>query len=680
MTTKFSDYRLPLPWDEEGNPTKEDAKLGWLVEGIQQGTDFLKSQRAYSNIDQAIDLLYGPDDERLPRTLSRLHVNRMKRQIREVVATMSNIRPVWTYSCDNKQYETQTLVLKKMRDAWWHSTFADRKIREAIQYACVEGTGYVSPIWEKDYWVTGRGDIELHSYGARDVLPIQLPRSHDLQKAYAVIIRVETPIAMAHAMYPLHADRIFPDRTQPGWLRRGAKRVQRFLSPVLNLADNERDREVTCPTVDIYNVYILDTTVNNTGKVLAMGEPGTNWAYTVPYVGMDIPAGFNDPQGRPLLRKATWEDSLIYPMRRLFIGTKSAELRDGPSPWWHGMVPLVKVTMDDWVFEYLGLSLVRDGASIQNSRNRLMRVIDDSAHARLRPPLAYDESISKTAMDRFDTRQPNQRVQVNMSMGEVIKPIMNPEYYNVEPWIANYLGLLAEEQDYVMAHRDMASLARARQLPAADTIEKLWEVLGPIPQDQSRNQELAIRGLGMMWKSLAFQFYGTARRVQIAGAMGAAPEDYDYDPGNLIPARTHDEATEPYFRRVRRHADNFIFQVQPYSAHQITQLGRQMVLMQLFRGGFPIDPWTMAESFDLPDFGPAPEGTKNMIERWVAWMRMRGELQADIQQIVASAMQGGGLAQLLGMANPPGRPPSGNAPPEIAIKDGGSRSTVTESR
>ena len=162
------------------------------------------------------------------------------------------------------------------------------------------------------------------------------------------------------------------------------------------------------------------------------------------------------------------------------------------------------------------------------------------------------------------------------------------------------------------------------------------------------------------------------------------PEDYDYAPGNMVPARTPSEANEAYFQRVRRHADAFYFQISAGTLHQITQLGRQMILMQLFRSGFPIDPWTIAEAFALPNFGPAPEGTKNVTERWTAWMRMRGELAGQIQAEATAAAQGGGLAdaisQALGGGAPVGRPPSGQEPPTLRTKEGGTRTTIAESR
>lgn len=679
-----SDYRCPPMWGDNGELTKESTILGWLTTALEEGTNYLKSQRGYGDIDRAWDILAGPGDERIPQALSRVHVNRLKRQVRETVATLSNLRPMWSYRADNKDFDDQAGILNKLLTAWYHNAFADRGIREGLQYAAVEGLGYVSPIWQRDFWATGRGDIALHSYGAKDVFPIQVPRDHDLQRAYAVAIRTEVPIAMAHAMHPEFADRIKPDRERPTWLRRGLKKLQRFVSPALQVTEHDREREESWPTVDIFHTYILDLSINKTGKPIPMGPPGTSWSYIVPYVGMDIPTGMRDSSNHMLYRKATWEDALLYPGRRLLIATRNVKLDDGPSPWWHRKVPLVRFTVDDWPGMYLGFSAVRDGASIQACRNRLLRTIDDNAQVRLRPPLQFDENqIAESTMSAFDTRQPNQRMAVNMTLGPPIQPIFPPGQYDVAPWIFQVIELLTQDQDYVAAHRDMAALARARQMPAADTLEKLFEILGPIPQDQSRTMERGLRDLGEMVKFLLFQWYNLPRRMQMLGSAGASEEDLDYEPGTLIPARSAEEANADYFARVRRHAENFVFHVTPNSLHQITQLSRQMMLLQLFRSGFPLDPWTIAEAMDLPNFGPAPEGTKNIIERFVAWTRMRGEIAMEMQAEAAAAAQaatgGAGLGALTG-ANPPGRPPTGQEPPKIVSKDGGTRQVVEETR
>ncbi len=696
----MSSYLAPPLFDRNGDLTRDDEKLGWIREALQQGTAYLQSQRSYRDLDRALEIISGPSEERISKNLSRAHANRLKRQIREVVATESNIRPYWYFKSDNSDYSAHSDVLNKLTSAWYLGTFADRSIREALQWAAVMGTGYVSPVWERDYWITGRGDVRLHTYGPRDVIPVQIGRDHDLQKAYAVIIRTEVPIARMLMAYPDQADKIRPDRESPGWLKKGMRKVQRFLSPVLNAIANAKDKEdeeAIFPVVDFYNIYVMDLSVNDTGKELPMGKPGTSWFYTVPHIGQEIPAGY-DRDGRALYKKATAEDCFLFPMRRLIQATNTVVLPSDSmesSPWWHGKVPIAKFSTDDWPWDFLGFSMVHDGANLQDSHTKLLRLIDDSAAARLRPALQYDENlISKTAADRIDPRVQNQRIAVNLTMGEALKPLLPAEYYRVEPWMAEHVRHLEELMDYLAASRDMSALAKARQTPASDSIEKLLELAGPITSDISRGMERSLRELGEMVKYIFFQFYNTNRKVQIMGQDGILPEDYDYQPGNMIPSHMPwEDPSKPsaltMVERARRHADQFVFSITPYSLHQITQTTRKLLLLQLQRSGFPIDPWTVAESMDIPNFGNPPKGTATVIERWVAWMHMQRELQVELaggtaEAAAAGTVAGGGNppaagAGGIGPKHPQGRPPSAAKPPHIVSKDQGTRSTIAES-
>ena len=232
------------------------------------------------------------------------------------------------------------------------------------------------------------------------------------------------------------------------------------------------------------------------------------------------------------------------------------------------------------------------------------------------------------------------------------------------------------------------------------------EMVGPVIQDSSRNMERSLRDVGEIWKGLAFQFYNTSRRVQVLGPNGIVEEDFDYEPGLMIPSHlAHEDKGKPsrytLAERAKRHQNNFFLYIVPHSLHEITQITRKMLHLQLQRSGFPIDPWTMAEVMELDNFGPAPTGTNNMIERWVAWQRMQMELRLDLERMLQKALaeaqqtsqqQGGQDGQgtpyrgvLEGLLNPTargtgGRPPSGKTAPRMQTKDRGTRTSIVESK
>jgi hypothetical protein len=717
-TTTTDNYRLPAEYVEE------DRRVGWLKESVKEGEAWLKSQTAYSDLQRAKDIIAGVSEDKLPSSLSRVRTNLQKRLLREIVATVANVRPLWGYKTFNKDLAEQELSLNKILSAWYHMTFADRDIRRLAQLGGGLGTGYIGPTWQSDFWNVGLGDVKLKTYAPDDVLPIQLPADGDLQRAYIVHIREAVPINLARAMFPALAHKITPDREAPKGIGQLASRAKSFVSPVLNrFASGQKAKQSlqsVFPEVDVYHSYVMDLSINPMGsKPRVMGEPGTSWSYVVPALGDDI------PDGRGGTRKATHEDAMLYPLRRLVIWCNAGVLRDGPSYWWHGKVPAIKFCFDDWAWETLGYSMFRDTHALETSNNSIRRAIDDSANARLKPTLQYDDqTVSQSLMERIDPRQGGQSVGVDMTRSEMpIRPLIPPEYYNLPQWIFQTVKDNEEMQKYLVGASDFTAIAKARQLPSAETVDKLMEMAGPLVTDVSRNLERTLGQLGELVKCMFFQFYTTPRVLQILGPDGVSESTYDFVPGSLIPSHMpHEKEIGPegkliapnkpsvydQIRRAKHYMNSFVFHVTPNSLVQITQMSRKLLMIQLSKAGVPIDPWTMAEINDIPNYGPPPDGAKNVFDRWVAFQRLQGELQATVQakaqeilmanqikmqmaqgamamlsQGVAGPLQaaaGGGEAPApeIGPKNPQGRPPSGDKPPHIEQKDGGTRSTISQ--
>jgi len=135
--------------------------------------------------------------------------------------------------------------------------------------------------------------------------------------------------------------------------------------------------------------------------------------------------------------------------------------------------------------------------------------------------------------------------------------------------------------------------------------------------------------------------------------------------------------------RARTFADNLRFFILPNSLHEMTQMAMKLGLVQLRKAGVKIDSQTIAESWELPNYGQLDGNT--IIERYQAEQEMDLEFAARMQ-IIAGAeglVPPGtppGAAAPPAKPNPEGRPPSGQAAPKLVSKNGGERSTITESR
>lgn len=717
-------YLAPPPFDPRTNlPPAPSDLFGWSREFIQQSRSYLRLQPAYPFIQDGLDLINGDWARNRVQSLSGAKTDLTLRNLRELNASQTNLRIIPSFTTEIPEGKPQSNILNKMNMAWMQRTFADRWIREAWQYATGQGTGYLSIGYDPDYYWPGRGEIVLTSHGPLDVLPIGLPHNHDIQKAYAVAIRVPTPYHTAIRMFPDYADKIKPVR-EGKLTGHGTVMAQsvKFASAVLKRfgpGTIQADEPTPWTTVDFFYIYIDDPSINTTGRTLTMGDPGTSWEYTVPSLGSLFIEGY-DINGRAIYKQATREDARIYPNRRLIITTDSDCLTPDPTRqvnrYWHGKVPVVQFRADDWAWNFLGFPLSRAGMLLEKANVDLLRGMVDAMNVRLAPPTGYDRNtMARSLAESLNTRIPNMRVGLDYTLGgEQFRPLIPAEYLNVPNNIPEFMMQNESRITNQMGVADAIALARVRQMPASDSVESLLEALGPIVKDQSRNMEFSVTKLGEMWKCDAFQFYTAKRRWEILGPSGLSAEDMDNDPGSMIPGRGGYQGTkvgnkvagesytfdyDPHmlvprsipnipdhlsrFIRARRHAQNFAYTVEPYSLHEMNSITRKMAFLQLQRSGFPLSWWTMAQVWDIHNFGPKPrnpetnEEYQTELELWIAQQEMMVRFAAAQQAGVAQAGGGpssptipGGAATLLAASqgNRPGRQPSAQEPPSLDVR------------
>jgi hypothetical protein len=678
--------------------TDESRKLGWLDESVQEGQAWIKSQRGFGDFRKSLDIISGRDLGRsVPDYRSRISTNRLKRNISEIVNTLAKLRPMWGYHSDNKAYKDQAEMMNKVTRAWYLGSFADISIKEALQYAAATGRGWVVPVYRRDMFGTGRGDIKLLTYGAPCVLPNQLPASGDWQSAYVVHILDEMPVAMAHGMFPAFQHRLRPSSSRYWYANDAVRKAAtgNLWTRMFGRGPRQPGSEALSDLlVPIRRSYIIDLTVNTTKAPIPMGEPGASWAYTVPYLGQEIPAGL-DSQGRTLTRKADENDARLYPYRRLLISSDQCVMYDGPGFDWHGMFPGISFQVDAWPWEPLGFSLARDGYFLQTGIDEVVRGNQDKVRAQLDMSLAYDtNAVASKEAKEFDPMRPRGRIGYDGSAleGQPFQPVVPEEVLKVTPESFTQLEYLEAKMDEQMAIRDVMALAKMRAVGSMDELEKIVESTGPIIEGMSRAMEPPMRDLGVMVKYDILQYYTVSRIMQYVGPDGVTPEVFDYNPSSLVPSHLHGEnvdAPSPTnaIQRARIFADNLRFFILPNSLHEMTQMAVKLGLIQLRKAGVMIDSQTIAEAWQIPSYGTLEGNT--VVERWKSEQEFQLEFAARLAAIKAAlgGDEGGGGGAPPGAAqpgagkqNPEGRPPSGNASPALKSKEGGARSTITESK
>ena len=649
-----------------GTPTSQ--LLGWLTEAVSEAESWLKAQPDSADWPELMKLLSAPDPGDESSSLSNTTYNKAKRIYKEHVAALNSFRHEGEFKpTANPDLYEAAHTLTKLDRHWQKTSFAYERHREILQYAVGLGTCYAWETYRRDALGPGRGDVTLQALSPADVTFLQLPRSNDIQLAYGVLIREELPINLAKQQYPNLAFTLVPDRDEPGWMQKGLQKVQSlFQSPALRVAGTHPGDASSrpFPTVDIFHLYLRDASTNLSGQPRLMGKEGTNWSYVVPYEGQLIPTGFRAQDGVPLTREATPTDAMLFPLRREIIFSRTGIDYDGPSPWWHGRVPLARFRFGDNPWSALGQSMIGDIRTMQAGVEALMRDVEDASHVRLNMPMLFDEQlVSKGFADAFNPRLAGVRAGANLQMGDPVKFPIPAEAYNVPAYILEFMKQQEDRMDYLAAARDLVALAKAKQIPAADTMEKLLESAGPIVKDLIQSLAQPLSDLAEMRKAYYLQFYSVPRIIQTTDADGDEI-DFLYRPDLIVPSVEFESALANA-QRTKHYLSEFTFHISSQAMNEIHRMSTKLFFLQLMKIGFPIDWWTFADIAEIPNFGAEPLGTKNVMERWMA------------QKHILAEMQGAAAKHLPQQGD--GRPNTNAKPPHVAQKEGGARSTIATS-
>lgn len=732
--TNHDEFLCPSIFNPDGTrkkiAQKEAELLHWLQNVIAEGNAYIRQSRAYENLDSAIDIITGKvsEDMNLPENLSKVSINTIKRNLWEMAAILSNIRPSWLYesnSTTDQDWLHQAAIQNGLSNAWFERSFLDRTLKQMLQWALTEGTSYLSTVWNPHLYGLGEGGIEVKVYRYDKVLPYQIGTDFNLQTAYAVTLVEEFPLNRAKKIFWNKRHLILPDRGE-GEMSRGilAGALHKVKTFAESIASADRPSKKTIfPVVDIFYTYVDDFSVNPSSQDIPMGN--SSWAYTVPYIGKEIV-----DHNTNITRRATLEDCYLYPNRRLIIWCRNAILYDDASYWWHGKVPAVKYAPDSWVWDYLGYSLASEVISLQRSSVKMRRDIEDALRLSIDPPTMVDQiGVSKNVAENKSLRMPGKRIRGKLAMGEFIKPILPPENYKVG---AEHFTFVKETEDkiaFILGLPDLKSLQQARQVPSSDSIERFFAQAGAIVTDMSRSMDPLMWEIADMNRYYFFQFYDLPMRIKLLGKKGVSAQDFDYVPGTLIPSNLPFESPNAIqstpMQRAKFHIKRFNTKITATSLHQITNMQRQLMAIQASNvNPFLISPETLAKTLDIANWGELEGDTE--LDKVLAFMEIQKKLglkatldqsllQLLIMQLAQSQSPEGQLANAMagitqkvseagdllrggnsaggggngsgesgssGEGSPSGRvghPPTFNKAPKLVQKDGGTRSTLTTS-
>jgi len=632
------------------------------MEKHREGKAFLKAQAGWDRIGDAINAIMSTD-ERNPMAnlatpdskLSRTRTNRIAKIAEDIAALLTDTRPFWEYSVANRRFEQHAQIYSKLSTFWYQNRNIDLIMGNVVKYYVAAGTGYLHLYWDPDI-----EDIDACSEDPRNVIPIDPKKFDSLEDCLGVIVDKVVPISYIRERYGVSATPE-ADGSALSWLGRVKDAVDDVISPIwrANKLDKAKDDLPRIPTATIHTCYLKDNRTNNTGRSIEMGPfhdsindqgqpirvPSTTWAYLVP----------SGEKLYPHLRMLTW------------VGTNM--LYDGPGFYWHGMFPIIKLTLNPYPWSFLGKAPLWDILPLQESTNRLLRVIDDHADQVAQPGAIADKNnVSENTFKQFNTRRAGFKVRQNPNAGKGIQ-IVNPPPLDVT--IPNQIEWNINEMGELAGIKDAARLMDLKQIPSNGTVESIINQMTPGLRLRSRILEAFTRNLARQLSYNFTQFYTLPLRVAILGPSGITVDDFDYDPGSLLPdfPDSKDYTTEmgddgtmktivkpesfllgpaPKYQRANEFLRRFIFKISPASLLNGAQMERTLIYFQLTRAGV-MDPITLLEQLNVPNIGveQLPDNVRTILDR-IKWCQANG---------------------LMMQVNPAGAKASGQEPPRIVTKE-----------
>jgi hypothetical protein len=669
--------------------TSPSIRAGWVEEQIQEGEGFLEGQTCYKNLGanlRVFDAIFRD------KSRSTLITNELKYDIRKFCETLAEVREIAAYGSDFPAYKKFAEMLTKVARCVYLESDFPFQILKVLQYASVMGIGYLWPKVRADEYGYGERKIVFDALGLLDVVPVQIPRTNDVQDAYANTVYDYMPIAEAHGRFPL-----FQGLLQTVGPRSYKTKVQaRRLDYAERYRYGEQGRSFGNLYTEIRYTFIRDLRINNTGYELPMGDPGTSWFYKVPFVGQMIFGGMRN--GMPYMRPASIEDCRVYPNLRLIITSAGLDrpMYDGPAFDWDGKMPIIQYVVDDWAWEPMGRSLVGDVGSIEITTRKIERKIDQVITATLNPPIGYDHTATGgPKIEHFDIFEEDVRYGVDGEPRKIMQSIL-PEEVRVQGEHFKFLEYLKNCKQAQLGLQDLGNLQNIKMNLANDTADKMLESIGPIAKGIAARIEKANKAIGQRMKFLILQWFNVPRIMEYVGPDQIDRAVFDFNPDDLVPSHMPDEliggtfpSSPSQYDRLTR-ARWFTRQIRlvsvPSTLLRITQMQEQLKYLQLKRGNAPISWATVMKKLDVPNYGDVNGNTER--EKW-----FNEELEMQKLKIIAAAAAQQ-LMQQLGVQPPQGagggkggggkggRPPSGAKAPQLKQKgaQGGTpRSVVTES-
>ena len=489
-----------------------------------------RQSREYNEITRYVDAIEGTSwSPNRPKYRSNFVDNMIAKARLDSLAMLSDIRPTIDVASQVELYDRQAAIISKGIHDQWERYDLDLSLLRVVDHAlfCV---GY----WKTGAEIgnTGEGKfarLTATPCGMDMVMPIQCGET--IQESSAVLYKTFKPAHWFKNKWGSRADGLESEQAssmigmQSNTYNRPA-RIPEYtwnsMSPAMRRHLGLRpSREPYTdasifPVVELQEYWIEDWSVNEYGQDIIVKDPYLelnehNYWYRV----------------KPNQR--------MFPRKRLIIFAGDRIMYDGPSPYWHGQFPFARLCLNPIVWGPNGLSKYRTLLPINKALNEIgAGVLDTVRRAVNQVVITKRGAVPDADWQQFLPSRPGGKLMVNPTADPAAVRYVEPP--QLPGYVAQEIQYLLTQFERHAGMLDPAQLAKKKQLPGGDAIEQMRDLQSPQFRLESRFIERFLKDAGQQAVSNFLQFFNRPQRLRTLGRDGLTFEDFDYRPGDMIPA------------------------------------------------------------------------------------------------------------------------------------------------
>ena len=503
--------------------------LRWRESAVDEALSELKDNPEFSDLKRYIDAIEGRQwSLDRPRHRSPFVDNMISQARTDSIAQLTDIQPTIEVSSRRREFEQQAFVINMAILSEWKERAMDMDLISVVDHALF-GVGY---------WKTGAIEgneydppqLTVRSCGMDTVLPVQ--SAGNIQSSQMVVYRVWKPLNYYRRVWrdqsaglEKYAGRATitgggsqiyqrpPNINEYTWsqLSPAMKRAKRMRVPA-NISGNQ-DSQGAFPVVELQEFWVDDPDLNDSMTDVWVSDPNRplsdcRFAYKI------------NPGGR------------MWPRKRLIVFAGDRLLYDGPSCYWHGMYPFVKMTLNPIVWGPDGLSKYRNLMPINRSMNTTGAGVDDTVNHAVNPiMLGIRGQVPETAWREWITSKAGGKLLLNPNASSAsvapMQPRVLPAY--VPQWIMHLESIFNRHS----GRMDTSALLRKKQVPGEDTLQMMQNAQAPQARLEARMVERFLEDAGVQAISNILQFWNVETRLRAFGEDGLTRQDFVYDPETM---------------------------------------------------------------------------------------------------------------------------------------------------